>query len=53
MIASELTSHSYSFIFGCDMFLALLLETALTLAVADDLGLALDIRHQVDFAFFF
>uniref|UniRef100_A0A914EFE6 Uncharacterized protein n=2 Tax=Acrobeloides nanus TaxID=290746 RepID=A0A914EFE6_9BILA len=46
VIASELTSNSYSFIFGCDMFMALVLETGLTLIVADEHGLALDIRYQ-------
>jgi hypothetical protein len=49
VIASELTSNSYSFIFGCDMFIALVLETGLTLIVADEHGLALDIRYQVTY----
>ncbi|VDK28379.1 unnamed protein product [Gongylonema pulchrum] len=46
-IASQLDSASYGFVFGLDTFIALLLETILTFAVADKHGLALYIREQV------
>uniref|UniRef100_A0A914WB31 Uncharacterized protein n=1 Tax=Plectus sambesii TaxID=2011161 RepID=A0A914WB31_9BILA len=45
-IASRLQSASYGLVFGWNTFVALLLQTILTLAVADERGFALDIRAQ-------
>ncbi|MCP9265283.1 Reduced folate carrier [Dirofilaria immitis] len=45
-IAIELTTASYGFIFGFSTFVALFLQTILTLIVVDKHGLALDIRTQ-------
>ncbi|VDK67768.1 unnamed protein product [Litomosoides sigmodontis] len=46
-IATELTAASYGLVFGSNTFVALLLQTILTLIVVDEHGLALDIRTQV------
>uniref|UniRef100_A0A7E4ZX56 Thiamine transporter 2 n=1 Tax=Panagrellus redivivus TaxID=6233 RepID=A0A7E4ZX56_PANRE len=46
IIASQLSSASYSFIFGCNTFCALIFQSILTFAVADARGFALDIRTQ-------
>lgn len=46
IIASQLTSASYSFIFGCNTFCALIFQSILTFTVADAHGFALDIRTQ-------
>ncbi|KAH7695701.1 reduced folate carrier [Aphelenchoides avenae] len=46
IIASQLNSASYSLIFGFNTFLALLFQSVLTFTVADERGLALDIRTQ-------
>lgn len=45
-IASQLDSASYGLVFGWNTFLALVMQTILTFAVADEHGLALDIRSQ-------
>ncbi|CAG9530420.1 unnamed protein product [Cercopithifilaria johnstoni] len=45
-IAIELTAANYGLVFGCNTFVALLLQTILTLIVVDKHGLALDIRTQ-------
>ncbi|EFO17556.1 hypothetical protein LOAG_10943, partial [Loa loa] len=50
-IATELTTATYGFVFGSSTFVALLLQTILTLIVVDEHGLALDIRTQVSFYF--
>ncbi|VDN08269.1 unnamed protein product [Thelazia callipaeda] len=46
-IASELDSASYAFVFGINTFIALSLESSLTLIVADKHGFALSIQKQV------
>uniref|UniRef100_A0AAF5RU16 Reduced folate carrier n=1 Tax=Wuchereria bancrofti TaxID=6293 RepID=A0AAF5RU16_WUCBA len=46
IIATELTTASYGLVFGSSTFVALLLQTILTLIVVDKHGLALDIRTQ-------
>lgn len=46
-IATELTAASYGLVFGSNTFVALFLQTILTLIVVDEHGLALDIRTQV------
>ncbi|VDO39020.1 unnamed protein product [Onchocerca flexuosa] len=46
-IATQLDSASYGLIFGWDTFLALFLQTILTIAVADKHGFSLSIRTQV------
>ncbi|VDN91706.1 unnamed protein product [Brugia pahangi] len=47
IIATELTTATYGLVFGSSTFVALLLQTILTLIVVDKHGLALDIRTQV------
>ncbi|VDM41303.1 unnamed protein product [Toxocara canis] len=47
-IAAQLDSASYGLVFGWNTFLALVLQTLLTVAVADKHGFALDIRTQVN-----
>ncbi|XGW35202.1 hypothetical protein V3C99_018879 [Haemonchus contortus] len=45
-IACHLPSESYGFVFGCNTFAAVVLQTVLTLVVVDSHGLNLDIREQ-------
>ncbi|KAL3991112.1 Reduced folate carrier family protein [Acanthocheilonema viteae] len=45
-IATELTAATYGLVFGSSTFVALFLQTILTLIVVDKHGLALDIRTQ-------
>ncbi|RCN34982.1 reduced folate carrier [Ancylostoma caninum] len=45
-IAIELTSTNYGLVFGWNTFVAVLLQTLLTLVVADSHGLNLDMRTQ-------
>ncbi|KAF8386205.1 folt-1 [Pristionchus pacificus] len=45
-IASLLTSANYGLVFGVNTFVALILQTALTFAIADSHGFNLDIRTQ-------
>ncbi|VDN88684.1 unnamed protein product [Brugia pahangi] len=52
-IAMQLDSASYGLVFGWNTFLALLLQTILTFAVADKHGFSLSIRTQVFFFIFF
>jgi hypothetical protein len=46
-IAKALTGSHYGFVFGCNMFLALVIESIFTAAVVDDVGLGVDVRTQV------
>ena len=46
-IAKSLTRQRYGFVFGCNMFLALLIETILTAIVVDEAGLGVDVQTQV------
>ena len=46
-LAYNVDHDSYALIFGFNTFIALLLQTFLTLAVSDEHGLNLDIRTQV------
>lgn len=46
-IAKNLATESFGLVFGFNTFVALLLQTILTIAVADERGFALDIRSQV------
>ncbi len=46
-LALQVDHKSYALIFGFNTFLALLLQTILTLVVADERGLALPIPTQV------
>jgi len=46
-LSLEVDHKSYALIFGFNTFLALILQTILTLIVADEHGLALDIPTQV------
>ncbi|KAL4237692.1 hypothetical protein ACF0H5_002406 [Mactra antiquata] len=45
-IAKHLVKQRYGFVFGCNTFLALLIETILTLIVVDQSGLGLDVQTQ-------
>jgi thiamine transporter 2/3 len=45
-VAQRISEDSYGLIFGINTFLALLVQTILTLIVADDVGLSLDERSQ-------
>ncbi|XP_060563340.1 thiamine transporter 1-like [Ruditapes philippinarum] len=45
-IAKALTGSHYGFVFGCNMFLALVIESIFTAAVVDDVGLGVDVRTQ-------
>uniref|UniRef100_A0A0N5AH12 Thiamine transporter 2 n=1 Tax=Syphacia muris TaxID=451379 RepID=A0A0N5AH12_9BILA len=45
-IASHLNKASYGLVFGWNTFIALILQTVLTIAVADEHGFNLDIRTQ-------
>lgn len=47
-MAKELTQDSYGLVFGINTFLALSFQTVLTLIVADQAGLALDPKTQVN-----
>ena len=47
-VAKELKQESYGLVFGVNTFLALLFQTILTLIVADQAGLALDPKTQVN-----
>lgn len=44
----RIPSNSYGFVLGFNTFVALALQTVLTLVVADEHGLALSIRTQVE-----
>ena len=46
-IAKSLTRQRYGFVFGCNMFLALLIETVLTAVVVDEAGFGVDVQTQV------
>ena len=46
-IAERLASYSYGLVFGFNTFVALVLQTILTLIVVDKIGLALSIKPQV------
>ncbi len=46
-VALSVDHESYALIFGFNYFMALVLQTILTLIVADEHGLNLDIRTQV------
>ena len=46
-IAKSLKHKRYGFVFGCNMFLALLIETILTVIVVDKAGLGVDVQTQV------
>lgn len=46
-IAANLNMRRYAFVFGVNTFMALLLQTILTLIVVDSFGLGLDIFSQV------
>lgn len=46
-VAKHLNKDSYGLIFGVNTFIALILQTILTMAVADEGGLAFTIRDQV------
>ena len=46
-IAKALKHKRYGFVFGCNTFLALLIETILTLIVVDKAGLGVDVQTQV------
>ena len=46
-IAGAMTRQRYGFVFGCNMFLALLIETILTAVVVDENGLGVDVVTQV------
>lgn len=46
-VARYLNKDSYALIFGINTFVALILQTILTVAVAGEGGLAFPIRHQV------
>ena len=46
-LALQVDHKSYALIFGFNTFLALILQTILTLAVADEHGLALSVKKQV------
>ncbi len=46
-VAMSVDHESYALIFGFNYFMALVLQTILTLIVADEHGLNLDIRTQV------
>lgn len=48
-LAYNVDHDSYALIFGFNTFIALLLQTFLTLAVSDEHGLNLDIRIQVSY----
>ena len=48
-IAKSLTRQRYGFVFGCNMFLALLIETILTAIVVDEAGFGVDVQTQVFF----
>ncbi|XP_053404513.1 thiamine transporter 2-like [Mercenaria mercenaria] len=45
-IAEHLSRQRYGFVFGCNTFLALLIETILTAIVVDESGLDVDIQTQ-------
>ncbi|VDK67769.1 unnamed protein product [Litomosoides sigmodontis] len=51
-IALELKSASYGFVFGLNTFVALLLESIITVAFVDKHGFALPIREQASFSLF-
>lgn len=46
-IAKALTNFKYAFVFGCNMFLALVIESVFTAVVVDQSGFGVDIRTQV------
>ncbi|XP_052092446.1 thiamine transporter 1-like [Mytilus californianus] len=46
-IAKSLTKQRYGFVFGVNMFMALVVETILTVIVVDKAGLDVDVRTQV------
>ena len=46
-LALRVDHESYALIFGFNTFLALIIQTILTLTVADEHGLDLDVRTQV------
>ena len=46
-MAQNIRDSSYGLVFGVNTFAALLFQTLLTMAVADDVGLALPPRQQV------
>ncbi|VDO30156.1 unnamed protein product [Haemonchus placei] len=46
-IACQLTTETYGLVFGWNTFVAVVLQTALTLIVVDSHGLNLDIRTQI------
>lgn len=46
-LALQVDHNSYALIFGFNTFLALILQTILTLVVADEIGLNLPIKTQV------
>jgi hypothetical protein len=46
-IAKHLNENSYGLIFGVNTFIALVLQSILTVIVVDERGLALDTRTQV------
>ena len=50
-IAKSLTRQRYGFVFGCNMFLALLIETILTAIVVDEAGFGVDVQTQVKLLF--
>lgn len=47
-IAKSLTRQRYGFVFGCNMFLALLIETILTAIVVDEAGFGVDVQTQFE-----
>ena len=46
-LALNVNHESYAFIFGFNTFIALVMQSILTLVVADKRGLALEVRTQV------
>lgn len=52
-IAERLASYSYGLVFGFNTFVALVLQSILTLIVVDKAGLALGIKPQVCYLFLF
>ena len=49
-VALNVDEHAYALIFGWNTFVALALQSIMTIVVADKRGLDLDIRNQVRYS---
>ena len=50
-ISKSLPRYRYGFVFGCNTFVTLVIETVLTVVVVDRVGFSVNVRTQVSFVF--